>query len=150
MEQETTMEKALLSEKSDVVKEKQSFERWSSYQYVKRAGSIIPTASLAGTEVSVNEIRSATASSDRYYPPSLHASLISSPEPDPNEQALIYQGGYEGDYGGISNEFQRQILDEVEIRELLIDHVGHRCWGSRPARHGKFMQWKTAMFMSEL
>lgn len=32
----------------------------------------------------------------------------------------------------------RQILDEVEIRELLIDHVGHRCcWGSRPAR-----QWK--------
>ena len=29
----------------------------------------------------------------------------------------------------------RQMLDEVEIRELLIDHVGHRCcWGSRPAR----------------
>lgn len=29
----------------------------------------------------------------------------------------------------------RQVLDEVEIRELLIDHVGHRCcWGSRPAR----------------
>lgn len=29
----------------------------------------------------------------------------------------------------------RQILDEVEIRELLLDHVGHRCcWGSRPAR----------------
>lgn len=32
----------------------------------------------------------------------------------------------------------RQILDEVEIRELLIDHVGHRCcWGSRPARRWK-------------
>lgn len=32
----------------------------------------------------------------------------------------------------------RQILDEVEIRELLIDHVGHRCcWGSRPARTWK-------------
>lgn len=29
----------------------------------------------------------------------------------------------------------RQVLDEVEIRELLIDHVGHHfCWGSRPAR----------------
>jgi len=29
-------------------------------------------------------------------------------------------------------------LDEVEIRELLIDHVGHRCcWGSRPARTWK-------------
>ncbi|CAL5387030.1 unnamed protein product [Camellia sinensis] len=83
-----------------------SFERWSSYQYVERVGSIIPTASLAGTEVSVDEIRFATASSDRYYPPSLHAPLISSPEPDPNEQALIYQGGYGGDYGGMSNEFQ--------------------------------------------
>lgn len=138
MEQETKMEEALLSERSDVVEETQSFERWSSYQYVERAGSRIPTASLAGTEVSVDEIRSATASSDRYYPPSLHAPLISSPEPDPNEQALIYQGGYGGDYGGISNEFQRQILDEVEIRELLIDHVGHRCcWGSRPARTWK-------------
>lgn len=32
----------------------------------------------------------------------------------------------------------RQLLDEVEIRELLIDHVGHRfCWGSRPARTWK-------------
>ena len=32
----------------------------------------------------------------------------------------------------------RQVLDEVEIRELLIDHVGHRCcWGSRPARTWK-------------
>ena len=29
----------------------------------------------------------------------------------------------------------RDVLDEVEIRQLLIDHVGHRCcWGSRPAR----------------
>ena len=29
-------------------------------------------------------------------------------------------------------------MDEVEIRELLIDHVGHRCcWGSRPARTWK-------------
>lgn len=35
-------------------------------------------------------------------------------------------------------ELNRQILDEVEIRELLIDHVGHRCcWGSRPARTWK-------------
>lgn len=32
----------------------------------------------------------------------------------------------------------RQILDEVEIRELLIDHVGHHCcWGSLPARTWK-------------
>lgn len=45
-----------------------------------RAGSVIPTASLAGTEVSVDEIRSAAAFSDP-YPPSLHAPLLSSPEP---------------------------------------------------------------------
>lgn len=32
----------------------------------------------------------------------------------------------------------RQILDEVEVRQLLIDHVGHRCcWGSQPARRWK-------------
>lgn len=32
----------------------------------------------------------------------------------------------------------RDVLDEVEIRQLLIDHVGHRCcWGSRPARTWK-------------
>lgn len=30
------------------------------------------------------------------------------------------------------------MLDEVEIRKLLVDHVGHQwCWGSRPARTWK-------------
>ncbi|CAL5362529.1 unnamed protein product [Camellia sinensis] len=140
MEQETTMEEALLSEKSDLVEEKQSFERWSSYQYVERAGSIIPTASLAGTEVSVNDIRFATASSDRYYPPSLHAPLISSPEPDPNEQALIYQRGYGGDYGGMSNEFQSsannlipmeialKIAEKIRARERFAAYIVIPMW----------------------
>lgn len=139
MEQENNVEEPLLTEKiEEIGGERGKLERLSSYQYVGRAGSVIPTTSLAGAEVSVDEIRSAaTASSDRYYPPSLHAPLISSPEPDPDEQAIPYQVGYGVDYGGI-NEFQRQILDEVEIRELLIDHVGHRCcWGSRPARTWK-------------
>ncbi|XP_066333799.1 uncharacterized protein [Miscanthus floridulus] len=32
----------------------------------------------------------------------------------------------------------RDVLDEVEIRQLLIDHIGHRCcWGSHPARTWK-------------
>ncbi|CAL5358621.1 unnamed protein product [Camellia sinensis] len=66
MEQETKMEEALLSEKRDVVEEKQSCERWSSYQYIERASSTIPTTSLVGTEVSIDEIRSATASDDGY------------------------------------------------------------------------------------
>ncbi|XP_056172460.1 uncharacterized protein LOC115672217 [Syzygium oleosum] len=131
------MEEPLLSEIRSENGEKES-DKWRSYQYLGRTGSVIPTtASLAGTEVSVDEIRSAAAASER-YPPSIHAALVSSPEPDPGEQAIVYQGGYGEDYGGTTSEFQRQILDEVEIRELLIDHVGHRCcWGSRPARTWK-------------
>ncbi|XP_057983723.1 uncharacterized protein LOC131168368 [Malania oleifera] len=135
MEEQKTMDEPLLAGKNEIGEES---GRWSSYQHVGRAGSVIPTASLAGTEVSVEEIRSAAASSE-YYPPSIHAGLISSPEPDPNEQAIVYQGAYGGDFGGTTNEIRRQILDEVEIRELLIDHVGHRCcWGSYPARTWKF------------
>ncbi|XP_077238828.1 chaperone protein dnaJ-like protein [Tasmannia lanceolata] len=118
--------------------EKEKHE-WSSYQYVGRTGTVHGTApSSIEPEVSVEEIRSASAFSDP-YPPSIHAALISSPEPDPKEQAVAFQGGYGGGVGGNTlNEIGRQILDEVEIRELLIDHVGHRCcWGSRPARRWK-------------
>ncbi|XXG75368.1 hypothetical protein AAC387_Pa07g3890 [Persea americana] len=109
-------------------------DKWSSYQYVGRSSSTsFQTPTPAGAEVSIEEIRSASAFSD-LYPPSIHGALITSPapEPDPNDQAIIYQGGL----GGTTlKEFGRQILDEVEIRQLLIDHVGHRCcWGSRPAR----------------
>ncbi|KAL2336972.1 hypothetical protein Fmac_011418 [Flemingia macrophylla] len=132
------MEEPLLPEhRSGSVEEESG--KWSSYQYVGQTGSVAPTASLAGTEVSVDEIRSAAAASSGYYPPSLHGALVGSPEPEPEPepigQAPVYQGGYGGDYGGPRAQFQRKILDEVEIRELLIDHVGHRCcWGSRPAR----------------
>ncbi|KAM1038118.1 hypothetical protein ACFX2C_032848 [Malus domestica] len=131
------MEEPLLSsERNGELGEKGS-EKWSSYQYVGRAGSVIPTEALAGTEVSVEEIRSAATYSD-HYPPSLHAALVSQQEPDPSEQAVTYKGGYGGGYGGTTSELHRQIPDEVEIRELLIDHVGHRCcWGSRPARTWK-------------
>ncbi|KAF8394974.1 hypothetical protein HHK36_018913 [Tetracentron sinense] len=126
------MEEPLLAA-SELEEEEIEKGKWSSYQYVGRSNSILPTASLAGTEVSVEEIRSAAAFSDR-YPPSLHAALISSPEPDPHEQAIVYQGMYGGGLGDVG----RQILDEVEIRELLIDHVGHCCcWGIRPARTWK-------------
>ncbi|KAL8526770.1 hypothetical protein ACS0TY_015832 [Phlomoides rotata] len=121
------MEQPLLSSESG---------KWSSYEHVGRAGSVIPTASLAGTEVSVDEIRSAGAFSE-IYPPSLHAPLLSSPEPlYPNAHAVGYpQDEYYGHLRENAGDGPRQILDEVEIRELLIDHVGHRCcWGSRPAR----------------
>ncbi|CAN1135005.1 Protein SSUH2 homolog [Linum perenne] len=133
------MEQPLLSEKSSQLGEKES-GIWSSYEYLGRNGSVIPTGSLVGTEVSVAEIRSAAASSN-IYPPSIHAPLVSSPEPYPTHaQPLAYQGQteYGQQYGGSTDGHQRQILDEVEIRELLIDHIGHRCcWGSRPARTWK-------------
>ncbi|KAF7845419.1 protein SSUH2-like protein [Senna tora] len=134
------MEQPLLSESRSESADTES-GNWKSYQYVGRTGSVFPTASLAGTEVSVDEIRSAAAAasaSSGYYPPSLHGALVGSPEPYPLGQAIVHQGGYQEHYGGTRAEYQRELLDEVEIRELLIDHVGHRCcWGSRPARTWK-------------
>ncbi|KAF6160980.1 hypothetical protein GIB67_007621 [Kingdonia uniflora] len=118
------MEEPLLSEQSS-----------SLYQHIGR----IPTASSShGPQVSVEEIRSASALSD-HYPPSIHSALITSPEPHFNDQFPVYQSGPGGSLvGNNSNEAGREFLDEVEIRELLIDHVGHRCcWGSRPARTWK-------------
>ncbi|KAJ0251822.1 hypothetical protein HA466_0127280 [Hirschfeldia incana] len=39
---------------------------------------------------------------------------------------------------GAGHELQRQVIDEIEIRELRIDHIDHRrCWGSRPTRTWK-------------
>ncbi|PUZ66824.1 hypothetical protein GQ55_3G369700 [Panicum hallii var. hallii] len=79
------------------------------------------------------------------YPPSIHSAVLSPSashapsSPHPNEElAIVPQGLYP--YGGGGGGYQpsesvaRDVLDEVEIRQLLIDHVGHRCcWGSRPA-----------------
>ncbi|PNX76960.1 protein SSUH2, partial [Trifolium pratense] len=96
----------LLSEqKNDLVGNQSG--NWSSYQYLGRTGSAIPTGSLTGTHVSVDEIRSAAAvsSSVGYYPP-VHGALVGSPEPDPTVQAPVHQGGYGGDYGGPRPEVQ--------------------------------------------
>uniref|UniRef100_A0A0E0FWW8 CR-type domain-containing protein n=1 Tax=Oryza nivara TaxID=4536 RepID=A0A0E0FWW8_ORYNI len=108
-----------------------------------------------GPEVSAAEVRSAASiSSASYYPPppALHHDVyppdIHSPSPSPAAPtaphphgglAIVPQGPYP--YGGEyqpSHDGRRDVLDEVEIRQLLIDHVGHRCcWGSRPARTWK-------------
>ncbi|RLN29561.1 hypothetical protein C2845_PM05G09090 [Panicum miliaceum] len=119
-----------------------------------------------GPEVSADEVRSAASFSssagsyppppqapaplgDRVYPypPSIHSAVLSpSPShaplsPHPNEGlAIVPQGPYPYGSGGYqpSESVARDVLDEVEIRQLLIDHVGHRCcWGSRPARTWK-------------
>ncbi|EPS74386.1 hypothetical protein M569_00368 [Genlisea aurea] len=92
---------------------------WSSYEHLGRSGSTMPTSSFAGPGVTVNEIR--TAPDFHPYPPLY-----------PTEQVVGFIQGYrQGD-----DDVQRKVLDEVEIRELLIDHIGHRCcWGSKPAKH---------------
>ncbi|KAH9621708.1 hypothetical protein KSS87_000754 [Heliosperma pusillum] len=120
--------------------------KWSSYEQLGRTNSVTPRTPVAGVDFSVDEIRSAASySSENPYPPSLHAPLISSPEASNYSavQAIVCQGGYGAgaDFGRDPHGFQRQVLDEAEIRELLMDYVGHRCcWGSRPAR-----TWKIQM-----
>lgn len=71
-------------EKSEIVSGGTESEKWHSYPSVGRTGSIIPTAS----EVSVDEIRSAATGSDR-YPASLHAPLMSYPDPPPYINGII-------------------------------------------------------------
>uniref|UniRef100_A0A7N2LSE7 Uncharacterized protein n=1 Tax=Quercus lobata TaxID=97700 RepID=A0A7N2LSE7_QUELO len=58
-------------------------------KYVGRIGSVIPTALLAGTEISVKEIQSAAAFSDHYLH-SICIVLVSSPKLDPN--VFVCQG----------------------------------------------------------
>lgn len=63
-------------------------DKLSSYEYVGRAGSVSPTASLAGTQVSVDEIRSAAAisHSDPYPPPSLCGPFVTPFQPQAPSQ----------------------------------------------------------------
>lgn len=64
-------------------------DQLSHYQYLRTTGSANPIDSFAGTQVSVEEIRSAPNVSD-YYPPSLHGALVSSPKPDPRGTQLLF------------------------------------------------------------
>ncbi|MBA0852469.1 hypothetical protein Goshw_005628, partial [Gossypium schwendimanii] len=66
--------------------------------------SVIPTTSLAGKDINIEEIRSIPSFSTP-YPPSIHALLICSPKPLPNEKSIPYQSPYTTDYGAYSNDF---------------------------------------------
>ncbi|XP_051180128.1 uncharacterized protein [Lolium perenne] len=87
-----------------------------------------------GPEFCAAEESVATFSSPNYYPPA----------PEPHHDA-VYPLYIPGDVLSPSpspaptpphtHVSDRDVLDEVEIRNLLIDHVGHQCcWGSQPAR----------------
>ncbi|KAF3341516.1 protein SSUH2 [Carex littledalei] len=118
-----------------------------SYEYYTR----VPT----GEEVRLGSKFSET-DNDRFscYPPSLHGALVGSPESDPphlpfphasspsndlSQEGFVYQGGHNNyQSGDPSRQIGSWVLDEVEIRQLLINHVGHKCcWGSAPARRWK-------------
>lgn len=77
---------------------------------------------------------------DAVYPPPSTAAI----PPYTHGVAVAPQGPYP--YGGYyhpSQDVQRDVLDEVEARRLLIEHVGHRCcWGSQPARTWKITSIK--------
>ncbi|XP_066339917.1 uncharacterized protein [Miscanthus floridulus] len=134
------------------------------YQFLGRSSSSVLRGGgggWEGPEVSADEVRSAAAGGfytpqappphgdHAYaYPPSIHSAVLSpspshapsSPHPNAAEGlAIVPQGPYP--YGGSyqpSESVGRDVLDEVEIRQLLIDHIGHRfCWGSHPARTWK-------------
>ncbi|KAI0509780.1 hypothetical protein KFK09_010376 [Dendrobium nobile] len=133
------MEQPLLSVEARGKKD----EGWRSYQHVGRSASVhVPSLAAVGEEVSVNEIRAAPIFSESVYPPSIYGAVVSSPESyNHQDQVIVSKPDYGRDpQGYATNEFGRQILDEVEIRHLLINHVGHHfCWGSRPARTWKIV-----------
>ncbi|KAL5202508.1 hypothetical protein ABZP36_013460 [Zizania latifolia] len=138
-------------------------EHQRQYQYLGRSSSSALRGGGGGwgggPEVSAAEVRSAASISSAVYyppppaihndvyPPDIHSDVLS-PSPSPVSTphphgagglAIVPQGPYP--YGGVyqpSQDSRRDVLDEVEIRQLLIDYVGHRfCWGSRPARTWK-------------
>lgn len=102
---------------------------WAQDQYVGTAPRQ-PASVEIDAVVTGQEIRSA-ASSDP-YPPWIHGALLTVPESSTQGSTDVQQTYVDGNQKMPSSG---QALDEVEIRELLIDHVGHRCcWGNRPAR----------------
>ncbi|EYU41824.1 hypothetical protein MIMGU_mgv1a023339mg, partial [Erythranthe guttata] len=113
---------------------------------VSEVSRLIETISVGGTNIVVDEHGLIPYDSDLYLS-SFGAPYLSSPELRlrPGEimcadivtllqsKRLVILWAYCADF--IQSMYLMQVLDEVEIRELLIEHVGHRCcWGSRPAR----------------
>ncbi|ERN09634.1 hypothetical protein AMTR_s00029p00195210 [Amborella trichopoda] len=110
-------------------------KKWGTYQRLGRNASTLTSIPLFGAEVSLEEIRSAASLYPK--PPSIPGDLVSVPELDPQLGAIVGHGVTEGGLGG-NPLIGRPILDELDIRELLLDHVNHHfCWGSRPARTWK-------------
>ncbi|XBI53112.1 hypothetical protein VPH35_035398 [Triticum aestivum] len=138
-------------------------EHQQQYRHLGRSSSSTLRDGGGGwAEVSATEVKSAASFSPNYYPPapsphhdavyppSIHNAVLSqSPStaatpPHTHGLAIVPQGPYPygGDYQP-SQGVRRDVLDEVEVRQMLIEHVGHRCcWGSRPARTWKITSIK--------
>eukprot|EP00250_Pteridium_aquilinum_P006262 c16218_g1_i1 orf=75-1403(+) len=114
---------------------------WAQYEYVNTSQRK-PGAVEAGTAVSGDEIRAA-ASVDP-YPVWIYGALITPEEPDLSGSGRVEPFRAPSDpVLRLQDEGQRsvQVLEEEEIRELLMDHVGrHCCWGRSPARTWKILK----------
>lgn len=99
-------------------------DQLSHYQYVRGTGSANPTDSFAGTQVSVEEIRSAPNVSD-YYPPSLHGALVSSPEPDPRGMQLLCNLFMEEQFVGVDDFDLLWKFYLPQVEDLDMDDVAH-------------------------
>ncbi|KAJ1700041.1 hypothetical protein LUZ63_008553 [Rhynchospora breviuscula] len=132
--------KPLLSVSDDCIDDNK-VESWKPYEYHPQA----PT----GEQVRLPSNFSQPLGDrfDCYPPPSNHAIPSPDPPPLPFSHAISpfqvaapkgygYQGGYnDHQCCDPSRLINSSVLDEVEVRQLLVDHVGHRCcWGSGPAR----------------
>ncbi|MCO5580363.1 hypothetical protein L7F22_034230 [Adiantum nelumboides] len=114
------------------------FSEWAQYQYVNKSQRR-PGAVEAGASINGDEIRAA-ASIDP-YPVWIYGALIT---PDDSvasgSERMEEYNGSRDPLPRLQDEGQKsvQVLEEEEIRELLLDHVRHHCcWGQSPARTWK-------------
>lgn len=124
---------------ASVEKEGQLSE-WAQYEYVNNSQRR-PGAVEAGAAISGDEIRAAATIDP--YPVWIYGALIT-----PEDPVVGGSGGVQplrspsNPTPPLQDDYQSvQVLEEEEIRELLIDHVGrHCCWGRSPARTWKIQK----------
>lgn len=123
------------------VEKEGQFSEWAQYEYVNKSQRR-PGAVEAGAAISGDEIRAA-ASYDP-YPVWIYGALIT---PD---DSVASDSGRTESIRTLSDPLPRlqeddqksvQVLEEEEIRELLLNYVSHHyCWGRSPARTWKIQK----------
>ncbi|KAH7422320.1 hypothetical protein KP509_12G003400 [Ceratopteris richardii] len=109
------------------------FSEWARYEYVNKSQRRLGAVE-AGAAINGDEIRAA-ASADP-YPIWIYGALVTPEEPVNNNTGKLEHYRGLGDQPLEQSDLSSaQVLQEEEIRELLLDYVGrHCCWGRSPAR----------------